>query len=649
MRSVGLVVGIAVLLATAGSISGDATGRFDVKLALDKQPLHVLNRLAYGPRPGDLDEVRKLGAEAWIRQQLNPAKIAESPVLDAKLKPLVTVQLATWEIFEKFQQNTAIQLPPPTPLQQLLPIEQAARLTNQGTSLEDRRAILATLAKETRRQVMAQVNPQVFTAAPDLQQEAQREREIQNEVRSRMQQEQLRRQRPQLADLLTPEESRDIRLGTPEEKTAVIMSLSPEKRTQVFRALNQDAQNLPNPYRREALAIANPQQAVVNEVIEAKLLRAAYSSRQLEEVLVDFWFNHFNVDLNKGQVRMLLTSYERDAIRPHVLGRFRDMLLATARHPAMLFYLDNYQSRGPQIQNVPAGVIVSIPPPPPGQGLNENYGREVMELHTLGVGGGYTQDDVVNVARAFTGWTIFNPQNIGEFQFNPAMHDRGEKVVLGRAFPRGGGESEGVTVIDMLASHPSTAKFISRKLAQRFVADDPPQALVDRMAATFTKTDGDLRAVMETLLLSKEFMSEGAWQAKVKSPFEMVVSSLRALNADVTDTTAIAQRIAGLGQPLYGKTEPTGYPNTGESWTSSAGLLGRMNFATALMAGQVSGAKVNPEPIAAAGIHRAMSDLTGVAPSADVLAAIDKGSDGKPPAPTLLATVLIGSPDFQKR
>jgi uncharacterized protein (DUF1800 family) len=203
----------------------------------------------------------------------------------------------------------------------------------------------------------------------------------------------------------------------------------------------------------------------------------------------------------------------------------------------------------------------------PNQGLNENYGRELLELHTLGVNGGYTQADVINVARAFTGWTIFDPQRYGEFQFNPQMHDRAEKVVLGQKFPRGGGEDEGVKIIDMLAAHPSTARFISRKLAQRFVADDPPQALVDRMAATFTKTGGDLRAVMETLLLSREFMSEGAWQAKVKTPFELVTSALRTLDADLTDTTAVAQRLSEMGMPLYGRVDPKGYPNTADAWS----------------------------------------------------------------------------------
>jgi uncharacterized protein (DUF1800 family) len=345
---------------------------------------------------------------------------------------------------------------------------------------------------------------------------------------------------------------------------------------------------------------------------------------------------------------MLLPSYERDAIRPYVLGRFRDMLLATARHPAMLFYLDNWQSRAAPDAS-PQNIVVPPPPGVPRPGLNENYGRELMELHTLGVDGGYTQADVINVARSFTGWTIFDPSRYGEFQFNPAMHDRGEKVVLGQTIARGGGEDDGLKVLDILSRHPSTARFISRKLAQRFVADDPPKSLVDRMAETFRKTDGDLRAVVETMLLSREFLSEGAFRAKLKSPLEMVVSSLRALNANVTDTSALAQRIADLGQPLYGKQEPTGYPNSSEMWASSAGLLGRMNFANALTAGQIAGVKVDTSALASSDTRRAAAQLLGVEPSAATLAAIQKGFDGKPPTPAVLATVLIASPDFQKR
>jgi uncharacterized protein (DUF1800 family) len=345
------------------------------------------------------------------------------------------------------------------------------------------------------------------------------------------------------------------------------------------------------------------------ELVDARVYRAIYSTRQLQEVLVDFWMNHFNVFRGKGAVGMLLPSYERDAIRPHVLGRFRDLLLATARHPAMLFYLDNWRSQAPRDDD-------------PLAGLNENYGRELLELHTLGVNGGYTQTDVIEVARAFTGWTIHEPDVYGEFSFNPAMHDRDEKVVLGHAFPRGGSEDEGLRVIDIVSRHPSTARFISRKLAQRFVADDPPQSLVDRLAAAFTRTDGDLRAVMETLLSSPEFLSEDAWQAKLKSPLEMVVSALRVLDADVTDTVPLAQRIAGLGQPLYGKSEPTGYPNVSRAWASSADLMGRMNFATAVTSGLIHGIRIPAS--------RTTLDSAG-------------RSRGAP------AAVVIASPDFQKR
>jgi uncharacterized protein (DUF1800 family) len=271
-----------------------------------------------------------------------------------------------------------------------------------------------------------------------------------------------------------------------------------------------------------------------------------------------------------------------------------------------------------------------------------------MELHTLGVDGGYTQDDVVNVARAFTGWTIFQPNRYGEFHFNPMLHDRGEKVVLGHRFPRGGGEEEGVTIIDLLAAHPSTARFISRKLAQRFVADDPPQALVNRMAATFTKTGGDLRAVMETLLLSPEFLSEGAWQAKMKTPFEFAASALRALDADVRDTSALGQQLAAMNQPLYGRVDPNGYPDEADAWSASVGLLARMKFAHALVSDQIAGVTVDTRTLGAPGVGRALLTLIGIDPAPDLVTAIQSAADGDP-APPPLTAVVIGSPDFQKR
>jgi uncharacterized protein (DUF1800 family) len=336
------------------------------------------------------------------------------------------------------------------------------------------------------------------------------------------------------------------------------------------------------PELRRKIAITNgPEQVVARDLSESKLLRAIYSNRQLEEVLTDFWFNHFNIFLDKGADRYLVTSYERDAIRPRVLGKFRDLLEATAKSPAMLFYLDNWQSVGPDARA-----------PRRGRGLNENYGRELLELHTLGVDGGYTQKDVTEVARCFTGWTIDQPQRGGSFQFAARLHDNGEKVVLGVTIPAGGGIADGEKVLDIVARHPSTARFISRELAQRFVADDPPETLVARMAQTFTKTDGDLRAVMKTMLDSKEFWSEGAYRSKMKSPLEMVASAVRAVNGDVDFAFALVNQVAVLGQPLYRKQEPTGYSNSSQAWLNSAGLLARMNFAVQLAGNRVQGVKV---------------------------------------------------------
>ena len=642
MRPTALAVVWLTLIAT-GTQSGAAAGRYDVALAPAKQAAHVLNRVAFGPRPSDLADIRRVGVERWIRQQLDPAAIPESAVLTSKLTPLRSQKLATWQIFEAYQPITPqVRIVTPN-LNQLMQPDQLRRLLN-GTA-EERRAVLDGLSPEVRQQVLPVLPPNVFESLPELRQQVERARQIQNEIRNREFQEQQRKMRPPLNELLTPEQARDLQFGTTDEKMAVLNSFTGEKRTLVFRSL--PAQQVPEMFKREAMAASNPRQAVTTELIENKLQRAVYSPRQLEEVLVDFWLNHFNVYRDKNTVGMLLTSYERDAIRPHVLGRFRDMLLATARHPAMLSYLDNFQSRSaPENAPTPGGVVAIGGP---NQGLNENYGRELLELHTLGVNGGYTQADVINVARAFTGWTIFDPQRYGEFQFNPQMHDRREKVILGQTFPRGGGEDEGVKIIDMLAAHPSTARFISRKLAQRFVADDPPQALVDRMAATFTKTGGDLRAVMEALLLSREFMSEGAWQAKVKTPFELVTSALRALDADVSDTTALAFRLSEMGMPLYARIDPKGYPNTADAWSGSAGLLARINFANALTTGLITGVKADASAVASQGVRKALMDLTGYEPATDTVAAIEQGASGEKPNPNIVAGAIIASPDFQKR
>jgi uncharacterized protein (DUF1800 family) len=378
------------------------------------------------------------------------------------------------------------------------------------------------------------------------------------------------------------------------------------------------------------------------DLLESKLLRAIESNRQLAEELDDFWFNHFNVFYEKGADRFLIPEYERDVIRPNVLGKFRDLLEATAKSPAMLFYLDNFQSVRPDLDANNKNRKVK-------RGLNENYGRELMELHTLGVNGGYTQQDVTEVARCFTGWTILEPRKGGGFFYNDKLHDKGEKVVLGHVIPAGGGMDDGEKVLDILAAHSSTAHFISKELAQRFVADNPPDALVEKMAQTFLASDGDIRQVMKTMLDSKEFWSQGAYRAKLKTPFEMVASSVRALGADVTDAWALANQVGNLGEPLYRKQEPTGYSNLNSEWVSSAALLNRMNFALQLAKNGVLGVKVdtrrfgnNPEMVAKTLMYRSASPQTRAAINKALL-------DQKQKTPALVAGLVIGSPDFQRR
>jgi uncharacterized protein (DUF1800 family) len=636
MKRLSCSLGLAGLLLILHAFLVPAAGRFDQKLPPDRQVVHVLNRLTFGHRPGDVEQVRKLTVEKWIDLQLHPDRISENPVLETKLKSLETLQLTTWQILEKYPPVPAAVMAK-VPTLPPLPQQQMARLLN--CSAEERRTMLASFDAETRRLILVAGPQQLLDGLPDdLQQEARKIRQSEQEAR----QKEVRRLMPPLNELLSPEQIQTTNRGTVQDKMGLLNSFDANKRLQILRVIPlQSLIDVPQ-LRREALAARQPQEFVNSELIENKLYRAIYSNRQLEEVLVDFWMNHFNVFNGKGPDRVLLTRFERDAIRPYVFGHFQDMLLATARHPAMLYYLDNWQSQVPRDDN----------PVPPGvrrPGLNENYGRELLELHTLGVDGGYTQDDVIAVARAFSGWTIYDPQKFAEFQFNPAVHDRKEKVVLGHTIPAMGGEHDALEVIDILAHHPSTAKFISKKLAQRFIADDPPQTLVDRMAAAFTKTDGDLRAVLQTMFSSPEFLSEGAWQAKIKSPLEMVVGAVRALNADVTDTFALAQRIADLGEPLYGKLEPTGYPNTGAAWTNTASVLGRINFATALTSAQVPGVKVDMSQFNFKGPGSVAGEVLSIAPLPAMLAAIEEGVRGREATPSILAALVLSSPDFQRR
>jgi uncharacterized protein (DUF1800 family) len=420
-------------------------------------------------------------------------------------------------------------------------------------------------------------------------------------------------------------------------------------------------------------------QRIMGELQASRILRAVYSERQLQEVMVDFWTNHFNVFAGKGADRWLLPAYDRDTIRPNALGKFSELLTATAQSPAMLFYLDNFQSVSPNAnanrgnarrrlmnQEMPAQQLQR-----PRRGINENYARELMELHTLGVDGGYTQKDVQEVARCFTGWTIFQPRggaaavnaldgdaarrNAGTFFFNQRVHDDGEKVVLGRRISAGGGFRDGLTVLDTLAHHPSTAKFIATKLVRYFVSDTPPPALVDRVATVFLKSDGDIRETLKTIFLSNEFNSPEAYRAKIKRPFELVVSALRTLGADTNGGPQTHQWIARMGEPLYGFQTPNGYSDAAETWVNTGGLLERMNFGLALAGNRIQGTRVDLARLAAHDKSKLIDESLNMIVAGDISPAtrdtLMKQIDEKNAKDSVAQVVglILGTPEFQRQ
>jgi uncharacterized protein (DUF1800 family) len=579
----------------------------------DQKSLHALNRLTFGARAGDLEEIHKMGLQAWIDRQLHPSEIAENPALEARLKPLDTLRMDAKDMVKQY--------PPPQTIKAIVEGRQP-----MPTNPEQRYMVQKLVAKYQQKQKADSEGKDSGKAEMD----------------------------PKATlDALKIDDSQKqiLRRGKPADQVALLESMPEDEQWDALDAMPGGARQrmfpqAPPDLRRKIQIFNGPLQVVNQDLMANKFLRAAYSNRQLEEVLTDFWFNHFNVDIDKGADRYMVTSYERDAIRPHVLGKFKDLLTATAESPAMLFYLDNWQSVGP---NSPQN---ANPNQRRKAGLNENYGRELMELHTLGVDGGYTQHDVTEVARCFTGWSIRNPQQGGGFVFNPRQHDRGEKVVLGVTIPAGGGQEDGFKVLDILAHSPATAHFISKSLAIRFVSDNPPESLVAKMAATFTSTDGDLREVMSTMLKAPEFWDPANFRSKVKSPLEMVVSAVRAVNADVDFIQQMNGTMTQLGEPLYRKLEPTGYSNRSTDWMNSASLLARMNFANNLAQGHVNGVKVDTaqfsgDPMA---IERAIL-LTE--PSADAKAAIQAGlaeqANQTRQIGPLVAGLTLGSPDFQRR
>ena len=610
-----LVLGLAILCVavpawTTKKKAEIDSKRFQEKLTKDEQVLHALDRLTFGPRPGDVEAVKRMGVKKWIDQQLHPEKIAEDRALEVKLAPLETLRMT--------QGDTEANYPTP----------QMVRAIAQGRQpLPDDPVTRAAVERQVRRIKVKKDEKDADPMEPAV----------------------------PLAKLMTQEQIRTLRNGSEIQKKIVLESIPQEEIDDVVIAMPPGLRNqlmaiAPEQLRRKLVLSNTPQQLIAFDLSEGKLYRAILSNRQLQEEMVDFWYNHFNVYLDKGNDRFMVPSYEREAIRPHVFGHFRELLEATATSPAMLFYLDNWQSVAPDVGRRQARANGR-----PARGLNENYGRELMELHTLGVDGGYTQKDVTEVARCFTGWTIKNPQGGSTFNYNDRVHDKGEKIVLGVTIPAGGGRDDGEKVLDILAKHPSTARFISKELAQRFVADDPPPALIDRMAKTFLDTDGDIRAVMSMMFNSKEFMSQGAYHAKVKTPFEMIVSSVRATGAQVDFAFPLANRIAQLGEPLYRKVEPTGYSSANAEWINSAALLARMNFALDLMHNKVQGTKVdqtrfNEDPLHAARLVLFTNPTAPTRNGIEKAIAEEKTKNPKAPtSPALVAGLVIGSPDFQRR
>jgi uncharacterized protein (DUF1800 family) len=576
-------------------------------MAPDQKILQALNRLTFGPRPGDIATISQSGLDQWIEQQLHPADIPENPALEAKLAPLDTLRMTTAEMTRKY------------PAPQIVKAMIDGRLPFPPDP-ESHYMLRKLVARFERKQAADQSGK--ATGVPDLNSDG-----IQGGW-------QLEDSQKLVLDQGKPPEQAALLESMPErEQYDLLDSLPNAKRQRLYAAASPDL-------RRKILIFNGPVQVVNHDLTEAKLLRAAYSNRQLEQVLTDFWYNHFNVFLDKGSDRYMVTSYERDVIRPHVLGHFEDLLLATAESPAMLFYLDNWQSIGPDQRS-------GVPPNPRRQGLNENYGRELMELHTLGVDGGYTQKDVTEVARCFTGWTIREPLRGGGFEFNERLHDKGQKHVLGVTIPAGGGMGDGLRIIDILAHSPATAHFISKALATRFVSDNPPDALVNWMAKRFLETNGDLREVMRAMIYSPEFWNPANFRSKVKSPLEMVASAVRAVNGDIDFANTLTGLMNQLGEPLYRKLEPTGYSNRSTDWMSSASLLARMNFAISLAQSKIPGVKVDtaqftgePSQIE----HRLL--LTDASP--DAQSAIEAGLATEHTGPQI-AGLTLGSPDFQRR
>lgn len=618
------------------------------ELSADEAVLHALNRLAYGPRPGDLERVRQMGLAKWIDQQLNPSSI-DDKAMEARLQNYPTLRMPTAKLIEEYPQPKQAE-------------KQAGKRAQAEAGQEQRRVNAADAAgtadKEMRTPQAVSRSTEGRSATSGYEATAQ-----------------------------SAADNPDAPAPMKEDSQANTAAKGAGKPATAGKR-DVPGGGDPNAMPRAVADDSKRPPRIVAELSMAKMTRAIYSERQLQQVMDDFWFNHLNVFAGKGEERYYLTSYERDVIQPHALGKFKDLVNATAKSPAMLFYLDNFLSADPRAaerqamqhamrQQARRGRIGGrwTPRPPANsqqkkndRGLNENYGRELMELHTLGVDGGYTQRDVTEVARAFTGWTIEKPRQYADFKFDDRLHDPDPKMVLGKQI-HAGGMKDGEQVIDMLVHHPSTAKFISTKLAQRFVSDTPPAPLVNRMAETFQSSDGDIRAVLKTMIWSPEFWSREAYRAKIKTPFELVVSATRVLGTDVDTPLPLLQWVGRIGEPLYQCQPPTGYADKSEAWVNTGALLNRLNFSLALAGNKMRGAHTDVASLLESDssadprttLDRAMQVFLGGQAAPATVEILEKQLDNpqvvqarlddprQPVNVGVIAGLVLGAPEFQRR
>jgi uncharacterized protein (DUF1800 family) len=606
------------------------------ELNADEAIMHALNRLAYGPRPGDVERVRQMGLAKWIDQQLNPNSI-DDKALEARLEDYPTLKMSAEKLIAEYPQPKQAEK------------EAAKRAQAQIEQVQQSRSDVA--AAIVSKDMMPAPAP-TEASATDANQPA-------------------ATAQPNGSDVNAPAPMKD----NPAQ-------VNPSAKGNGKRdALGSDPNNVPRAISEDS----KKPQRVVAELAMAKVTRSIYSERQLQQVMDDFWFNHLNVFAGKGEDRYYLTAYERDVIQPHTLGKFKDLLTASAKSPAMLFYLDNFLSADPKAAQREAQERYARqmaryrgwgpPPVPPSEqkkkndrGLNENYGRELMELHTLGVDGGYTQKDVTEVARAFTGWTIEKPREHPEFKFDEKLHDPDPKLVLGKKI-HAGGMKDGEEVIDLLVRDPSTARFISTKLARRFVSDNPPPALIDRMAKSFSESDGEIRSVMHTMIYSPEFWSRETYRAKIKTPFELVVSAARALGTDVDMPQPLVGWVGRIGEPIYQCQPPTGYADKADAWVNTGALLNRLNFSLALAGNKMRGSRTDVAALlgvetsgdAKAALERAVQVFLGGQVGPTTVETLEKQLDSPQVVQAKLddpvkqvdlgvvAGLVLGAPEFQRR